>query len=321
MIRTGIATRVQFERVAARTSRASRVISCELMQVADDCTEAEQSMFERAQFYLQTANRTFRTSFAGRFKDVDKLALELLTRRHRPDAALLIQDRAASHALTSCEWATAVFQAFPQARLEASDLLLYLVRLAVPGGGTYIADPAGMPMQYIRGRFVVSLCAAEPRRYPLNRLLAARARRGFPRHLVQGAATEGTRAQADLTKISCVHPRARVLAKRDPRFTVVQRSVFDRTEPVDVIRTMNIFNRSYFSQDELAQGASAVFASLREGGLWIVGRTSEDDFTNEATFLQKTGGDWSPIARLRGGSEMEPLLRQIGPSGRLRQTC
>ena len=70
---------------------------------------------------------------------------------------------------------------------------------------------------------------------------------------------------------------------------------------------MNIFNRDYFSEQQLAEGVSAAFQSLQPGGLWIVGRTLEEEFTNHATFFRRNEKGFEVLERIGSGSEMESL--------------
>jgi hypothetical protein len=57
----------------------------------------------------------------------------------------------------------------------------------------------------------------------------------------------------------------------------------------------------------MADGAAAVHESLQPGGLWIVGRTLEEDLSNHATFLQRKQSGWEVLERIGKGSEMEPV--------------
>src|SRR5208283_5371738 len=98
-----------------------------------------------------------------------------------------------------------------------------------------------------------------------------------------------------IDKISCVHPEALSLSRNDPRFTIRTRSVFDRTPNVDVLRSMNILNLAYFPTEQLIDGIQAAFQSVKPGGLWIVGRTHEEDAKNHVTFFRRTDERWEVL--------------------------
>src|ERR1700681_2193607 len=104
-----------------------------------------------------------------------------ISRFYPSGTAIRVQDRAVSHGLTSWEWAEQLFRVYPRAEFEASDALLYLFKLSGPNGETYIVEPDATPLQYINPPFVVSLQHPESWRHPVNRVIAARAKRRFER--------------------------------------------------------------------------------------------------------------------------------------------
>jgi hypothetical protein len=308
MLRLGICTREQYLRARKRGNISGSAISFNLLQVSDNATEEEIQRFEEIHYYLRTANGIFRTTFRHRFSDVDAAATELLAEIYRPDTQLYIQDRAASHALTSCEWAELLFKAFPRAEFEASDTILHFLQVTLPNE-TYIVEPNGQPLQCIKPPFVLSLSQREPYCYGLNHLMAARAKwrfRRLPLAEILGSSKAG--GAYSVGKICCVHPQARFFSKKYPQFRVNVRSVFDYTPGVDVVRTMNILNTAYFSQKQLIEAAKAVFRSLKPGGIWIVGRTLEHDFSNHVTFYRRADQGWDMLQRVGDGWEMEELV-------------
>jgi hypothetical protein len=310
MLRLGIYTRKQYLRARARKAVAASAVSYKLLDIGD-ASETERQIFEEIQFRLRTSNGTFRTTFRDRFADVDTAAVQILQDAYEFEAALYVQDRAASHALTSCEWAERLFHFFPHVEFEASDRLLELFHISLSKEEGYIVEPDGKPLQWIRPPFVVGLSDREPLRYPMNHLIAARAARRFQQlNLADKLIRSNTAEGCQINRISCVHPRARSLNHRDPRFRLAVRSVFEITPGVDVLRTMNIFNRSYFSEDRLQDAVKAVYESLKPGGIWIVGRTLEHDFSNHVTFFRKQQRRWEVLRRVGTGWELEEVADQ-----------
>ncbi len=313
MLKFGILTHDQYNRARGfrglsrpRVSFSRPRVSYGLLEIGENPTDEEIQRFEDISSILRTSNGTFRTTFHHRFGDVDAKTMRIVERFYRTDAELYVQDRAVSHGLTSCELAEQLFQVFPRAEFEASDRVLFLFRLSLENGETYIVEPNGQPLQYIKPPFAVVLSHREPPQYPLNQLIAARAKWRF-RHLplvdgwMDSCGGDGYRVD----KMSCVHPQARSLSKRNPRFQVRMRSVFEHTPGVDVLRTMNILNKAYFSAEQLVNAASAAFHSLKPGGIWIVGRTLEEDFSNHVTFLRRQPEKWEVLDRIGNGSEIE----------------
>ena len=313
MVRFGICTQEQYLRLGEGRRDFGAHVAYSLLDVGEQPSEEQIRAFEDISFRLRTSNGIFRTSFAQRFRDVDEAALAWMQRLFSRDAAIRIQDRAASHALTSQEWAERIFHEFPQAVFEASDLLLELVEIS-RGTEAFIVEPGGRAIQFVRRPFAVSLAHLEPRRYPVNRLVASWARRRFERLGLRGSPVERMMENAEkrgwrVRRISYVHPRARQFARSHPQFQVRVRNVFEVTPgDCDVIRTMNIFNPSYFSAEQLREGIAAVWNSLRPNGLWVAGRTREEDFSNHATLFRRRENDWEALQRIGEGAEIEQLL-------------
>jgi hypothetical protein len=306
MVRFGFCTHDRYLRAAQRGGLSRARVAYSLLDVGDNPNEDEIRAFEDISFTMRTSRGTYRTTFRNRFQDVDAAAMKWMEQFYATDSEVAIQDRAVSHGLTSWEWADLTFQTFPRARFEGSDILLEVIELS-RGGEAYIVEPDGSPLQYVKPPFAVSLAQAESWRYPVNRLVALQARRRFAkldlgRNWMETAQERGWQ----IRRISCIHPLARELSRRNPNFQFRLRDAFDEaSSPCDVLRTMNIFNRSYFVAKDLARGASAVFGSLRPGGIWIVGRTWEHDFSNHASLLRRSERGWELLERIGTGWEME----------------
>ena len=305
MLRFGICTPEQY--LGERRRFSGSRVAYSLLDVGDHPNEEQIRTFEDVSFTLRTSNGTFRTTFRNRFRDVNDAALRLLKDSYPPDTALRVQDRAVSHGLTSWEWARDLFPAYPSSEFEASDLLLHLFKLSLPSGETYILEPDGKPLQYIKPPFVVSLHHREPWRYLVNHAIAARARRRFKQlGLPESPPERWPQSSYAVNKIPFVHPEARLFAASNPRFQLRVRSVFEHTPGAcHVLRTMNIFNRDYFSAEQLTEGATAAFHSIEPGGIWIVGRTLEEDLSNHVTFFRRQETGWEVLERIGKGSEME----------------
>ncbi len=308
MVRFGIYTQDKYYRVGKRRRRFGPRVSYSLLDIGSDPTEEQIRAFEDIGITLRTSNGTFRTTFRDRFRDVDETAIKWLQKFHPPDAEIAVQDRAASTGITSWEWAKRMFRAFPAAHFEGSDLLLRFIEVSLPTGEIYIVEPGGRPLQYIRPPFVVSLQHPEPWRYPVNRWIAGRARRRFDQLGFEESWMSSAPPGVRVRTIPYVHPCALQLGRERPQFQFRQRSVFDRTPAAcDALRTMNILNRSYFSEEQLRDGVRAAFESLRMGGIWIVGRTLLKDLTNDAAILRRTEKGWELLERIGKGSEIEDL--------------
>ena len=75
---------------------------------------------------------------------------------------------------------------------------------------------------------------------------------------------------------------------------------------------MNILNLAYFSRKQLVDGIQAASESLKPGGLWIIGRTLQENQTNHVTFFRRTEKKWEVLEKIGNGSEIEELVMREG---------
>jgi hypothetical protein len=294
-------------------------ISYELLAEVHSRGEKEIAVFEAIVRDLRLSLGIFRTTARGRFRALDPFVNGYLKNRFS-GPALHVHDWAASDCLTSAEWAMSLMPHFPSLQFTASDLMLFLVEFRFPGGDILILEPSGGAVQYVRGPFVCHLDRKEARSAVINRLLASHAKRIVKERgaeLRQAIAALGERQSVEhrglhVRRLPLLHPDADNLAATDSRFVACVRSAFDPLpEPVDVIRTMNIFNPGYFPPDQLRSGRDAVWASLKPGGIWIVGRTvgtSSETASHMASVFERSDEGFRAIAALGGGSEIGNLV-------------
>ena len=197
---------------------------------------------------------------------------------------------------------------FPAATFEASDLVLQLLELSVDGE-TFVTELDGTPLQYIKLLCRLLSCA-ESWRNPVRRLIAAHGKKRFSRlNLPEGWAQSPRGSGYQVVSIPYVHPEAAALARADSRFRFCRRSVFERTDlACHVIRTMNIFNRSYFSAERLAEGyrRSSVIFSQGASGSWAGPlRKISATMQHFSAAGNTTGKSWIGSAMAKG--EMEEM--------------
>jgi len=317
LFRTGICSVGDWDRDGAGGT-TDRAVSYRLLRCAE---QGRVDVFEGVVRHLHHDSGVCGTTYGRRLADVDAAVNGLLERRFPQTQPLLIHDWAASDCITSAEWARLVLPRFPCARFVASDVHLFLVEATAPGK-SYILEADGTPLEYVRPPFVLPLRVRFLRR-PVNRLLARRAlgRAGEVTELVKKCRWTGPEDGAvfrfppwSLSQLSLVHPHAAAFRAAHPAFRIETHSVFEPLgEPADAIRTMNILNRSYFSEARLAQGIQAVFASLREGGIWVAGRTDDeaDPPVNATSILEKREGRFAVVERMESGWDLEAMAMAV----------
>lgn len=327
MFKPGVSKRASFmaappsAAVARLLRRLSHTrVSLQLLAIPDEPSAEDVALFEKLMPYVQLSTGVYRTTYRQRFRTLNPMVNHRLRQSFPASQALRIEDWAASDCLTSAEWASELLALFPHLEFAASDLLLFLLEAKKIGADErYIVEPDGTPLQYVRPPFVVRLGQPEPKLFLFNWLLARRARRAWNRLLpsLNLAASSSLSERApreangfEIRKLPLVHPEALQLAKQDSRFSIQSHSAFEPSnQSCTVIRTMNIFNRAYFSENRLREGVRAVLSSLVQDGIWIVGRTADEAATSHnVTIFRKLGtGVLEVIERAGQGSEIEDL--------------
>lgn len=281
-------------------------VSYSLLRLASNRSDIFESLIRN----IRLSNGVYRSTYRNRFADVDQQALRFLAQQFGNDQPFLVHDWAASDCLSSAQLARLLFRHFPNSSLCASDISMHLIEVST-ARQTYIFEQNGAPLQYILPPLVVSLTKFT--NYPVNRLATVWARRrsghlaGLLKRCVWSSLDDNTVFRFppwNVARIPLIHPEALALRKESSAFHILTHSVFSPLEtPVDVIRTMNILNAVYFSPSELARGVVAVFNSLKPGGIWIVGRTTEDADKpeNQVTIMRKETSGFSVLERLNGG--------------------
>ncbi len=312
-----------------RVRQGFRDVSCRLLKESADYSPQTSADFEFVVRNLRLSSGIYRRTYPGRFADLD-VAVNATFVEVFGNSPIEVHDWAASDCSVSAEWAASLWHLFPAARFVASDILFHLIEVSKnEGQEAYILEPDGAAIQYIRPPFVLSLQEQIPWYYPVNSWLASKAKHRLDeiRKILNRCQWPGDENAVlhfppwTLQQVSLIHPRARFMRASDSRFEIRQHSVFaPLPAPSNAIRTMNIFNRGYFNESKLLQGIHAVFDSLSDGGIWIVGRTTEETrpSKNRASIFQKRGPSFFLRSRLNGGAEIEDLiLSNLGSASRM----
>jgi hypothetical protein len=320
MFKLGVYRADQYEQTSGFSAwlRKNRV-SYQLLRTSMPPSDAEIARFEALSQQILMPSGVYRMTTPNRFRDLNQFIHGVL-RKHCGQGPLDVHDWAASDCSTSAAWFQTLKEAFPQATLTASDLNLYLTEARLTDGGTYIFDARGAPLQYIRPPFVIRMSPPEPRLLLGNRLLLAGAEARLARLRengdlnaekmeFHGEEEELRRDPFIFRKISMIHPTAEALRHSTQAFRIQRHSVFDPLAlPADVVRTMNILNVAYFDRDRLAQAARNVWQSLKPDGIWIVGRTIEENPPlHHASVMIRTPQGFQLLERHVEKSEVEDL--------------
>ena len=163
-----------------RSALSRNRVALSLLRTDVPATPKQIEIFENTLAQVRLSSGVYRTTFRGRFKLLNEFLNRRLAAQFDTNAALHLEDWAASDCLTSSEWAASLLPLFPRATLTASDLTLYLIEAILPDGSSYILETGGEPQQYVRRPFVVRLSPSEPGVLVVNSFLERRARAELP---------------------------------------------------------------------------------------------------------------------------------------------
>ena len=252
------------------------------------------------------AGRTIKLTWRERLRELDDLLLAEIERRFPPERTLRIHDMAASNAITSVE----LFERLAARRelsLRASDFYDALRVVTLPGGRWRVVfDAEGEALQII-GRRMVLAAAGERKRFPVNRLLHAWARR------TQLPRARALLAEGKAERIALFHPVALALAARDSRFRLLREDAFRPAPgPYEVVRLLSFLSPHRYDAETATRALEAVGATVLEGGLFALGRTQGASTRIDATLFAKEGGRFVVLGDLRAGYAYKDLVLGLG---------
>ena len=264
--------------------------------------DVESRFFRR----LRLPNGTYKTTYRHRLDDVNERVLEFLSN----DRPLDIMDVAVSSGFSTIEWSDHLNAHRIQHRLVAGDLLTeaWLTswddRLAVmfdsSGRDPLLLEIGGLTLPVRSDRWLAR--AVRPLLFPLLRAVVAVGRRARS----ATSTSSGKPGRWVHRSVPLVSPEL----ERRGEIEVVQDDI---TAPgrfplaFDVIRVANLVQRVYFDEDTLRKIVANLRDRLRDGGILIICRTTEDG-VNHATIFRRTGDGFVSEASINGGAEVRDLV-------------
>lgn len=255
-----------------------------------------------------TERKSYKRTHDRRFEAFDTDLLRLIEASYSLSVALVVRDFGVSDGRTACDLFALIGPRFPDLLYVASDYSAS-VTLLEQGCTKVVLGPDGGILQIIRPPFVISPTNPDNRlMYPANTVAAFVLDRWVARRMLERHRS-GAQTGRSLSLFSA---RATALARRDPRF-VLERA--DLLEPIPtgnhIVRAMNVLNRKVFRPAQLEEIAASVFASLLEGGLFVVGSNLGAGTTVDGMILRKTGRGFVEVVRSGRGVPSELMWSRV----------
>ena len=242
---------------------------------------------------MQLNNGTFKTTTQNRFDDLDEKLLANMA--SKKDQSLLIHDMAVSDGVTSLQLFERLEKNGFQFKLTASDHY-NKVMIDKRWGGLIkrVYDTDGL---FLNGAwFRIFADHKLSGKFSFSQKLGERFKRK-------------TRNEAKEKEILLINPSLRfseAFAKID--FEDYDIFNFKVDQPFDVVRSMNILNRKYFSDEQLTKAIERIYHSMAPGALLLVGKTDKETGVNDASFFTKTASGFEEIEGVNDGSEVKDLV-------------
>lgn len=277
MLKTGIHSIAQLdgENIVRGQFGGRRKISVTLYPMVAAQSDGDE-MAEAILHQFTDSRRAFKRTYARRFPAFDSVVSDRIAAQWPGKSDLSVHDAGVSDARTAVDFFNVLSGRFSGLSYTASD---YNPRLIVVEKGRLklTLGHTGQVLEICWPPFVFNKMVRDSYKYyPLNHLVHAFVQFFLVRPLLR-AYREG-RVQG--REFFLFAPRALQLAANDPRFTLLQHDLLSPfPAQYDVIRTMNVLNLSYFSDDEFRRIARNIHGALSDGGLFVMG--SNDDAGTE----------------------------------------
>ena len=216
---------------------------------------------------------------------------------------------AASNAITSLELFEYLTRQFGnRASLRATDYFDAVYVVPIPKTEwKVIFDAIGQPVQFIRGRLVLS-AGREPRRYVVNWLL----QKILTPVLLRRAAA--VREAHNVHRIALFHPRCVAVAGAKRGFTLAREDALNPdTTCYDVLRIMNLSLRLPLDPSKPWFGPAC--RTVADGGLLVIGDAPLKNGPIAVTIFQRCGSRFSPLRDLGGGYEHRQTVLDLDLDG------
>lgn len=263
------------------------------------------------------ANGAFKRTSRRRFDEFDELTLQIL--RHLPALRqrCVVHDMAISDGRTACDLFAKLLTAFGEPlEFYGTDLCLKVMALREPRARTTVViDEYENVLQLLFPPFVLPLRGLSHREkwlyYPMNSAL---------RMMVMGTAAKrvlrlyrsGSNA-LEQREIALTCPELKELVAHNTNFHIETYSMFEQApRQYSVVRAMNIFNRTYFTDCEIRIGVGNVFRSLEEGGVFVTGSNSDAGSQVNGAIYQKLNGGFTSICSSGAGSQIDHIVNRAG---------
>jgi hypothetical protein len=256
------------------------------------------------------ANAVFKRTEKQRFSAFDATTVQMLREVLALKERCTIHDMAVSDGRTACEFFDKLLPELGDAlEFYATDACVAVTALRRRGGRTTtVVDREGKILQIVFPPFVLSTVLREQwLPYPVNRLLRVVLMRTAVKRLIRLFKEGGNGLERHEIRLLCREAREHL--ERNGNFHVETYDMLARSpRNYTVVRAMNIFNLSYFSDDVIARAVRNLLVSLDDGGVFVTGSNQDAGSTVNGTIYRKYRGGLVPMYVSGEGSQIDHIV-------------
>lgn len=237
---------------------------------------------------LRVSNGTYKTTSLNRFGDIDDYLVGILEK----DRCYTIHDLAVSDGTTAYELFETLSNGKIEFKLEASDKFNQITEYSLCRVKQFY-DSDG---KFIYGSFWGLVADKEfSVRFALSKVL--------------GFVLSSFRLKWNEARILLLSPVFQSYLA--DKISFKELDIFDRNQmsgSYDIIRCMNVLNRSYFTDETILKGLKNIRRMIKTGGLFVIGRTNVTNSMNYASIFRVHENRAVEIKSFGGGSDIKDLV-------------
>jgi hypothetical protein len=316
MFKLGICTldellRVNPDRLAEERRRFKKYIYVGLYdEVASLERPGVRDLQESILELFATANGAYKRTSAARFDSFDQRAVEIIGGQDHLRRRCVVHDIAVSDARTSCDFYQRLDGLLGDSlKFFATDYCVRVYSLGLADIRTsVVVDEERNLLQIICPPFVLPIPKKESWLYPVNRFLRALLLR-WPVRVILARDSAGDPALLRRETVLICNAAKEIMSRR-ANFSVEAYDIFKTpTRGYSVVRAMNIFNKSYFSEDALRLAIAIALDSIEDGGLFITGSNQGAGSAVNGGIYQKKHGRVVVLGNSGNGSPINDLIK------------
>lgn len=288
-----------------------KFIAVDLYDCIDDLPVSDiDYVQERILRWLRVHNGVLKCTYNQRFKDFDRLSLSAIVANFPLQKELRVHDIGVSDGRTSCtfyEHLTRLYR--EQLQFIASDYKPYLYVLKrTQSRNRLIIDDKQNVLQIIVPPFVFN--EGRPERllpYPVNALVRRLLTPLLTQPLLRDYRAGSPNIQRRQLHLVCGLMQQYIRTRANVRFEEYD-VLSGPTEQAHILRAMNIFNHTYFTEVQLRRAIDNVVRSLTIGGLFITGSNNEQRTPVDGAIYRRTDQGFESVHISGKGSHIDCLL-------------